>query len=378
MQKRLLNRRKGRALALMTLAFIIPGILLTMLLRSKPPIIMINEAGQQLSQARKLQSQITGVHLQPYLLAEAAFDSTMALWAQENERFYLVRDYSKVQGKAAEAKELAEKAILDSYSQMEIKGNELRARSRVLKAEMKEFQLNYGHLPYNHLYMNEFAETRLLFAEGVIACDKGDYDSASRKMKQVEETMSKLFARYEQMVRDYFERYPVWQRWNESTMEYSRRIHAVVVIVDKYSRECHVYSNGELQNSYKVELGPNWMGDKNHQGDRSTPEGLYSITSKKSGVATSYHKALLLDYPNPEDKKRFLSGLKAGTIPRDEKIGHSIEIHGMGGKGADWTDGCIALRNEDMDQLFSQCSKGTRVTIVGSLVNLEEIGLKPQ
>ena len=134
------------------------------------------------------------------------------------------------------------------------------------------------------------------------------------------------------------------------------------------TRRCLVYRNGALIHSFDVELGPNWMGPKRWEGDRATPEGNYTIAQMKSGTATRYHKALLIDYPNHEDKKRFRGDLEKGNIPGGrERMGHSIEIHGMGGKGSDWTDGCVALANQDMDLLYSLCEKGTRVTILGAL-----------
>ncbi|MEZ5072175.1 MAG: L,D-transpeptidase [Bacteroidales bacterium] len=79
-----------------------------------------------------------------------------------------------------------------------------------------------------------------------------------------------------------------------------------------------------------------------------------------------------MDYPNAEDTKRFRNNKKNGRIPGDAEIGGLIEIHGKGGKGSDWTDGCVALRNEDMDAVFAACPNGTRVTIVGSTRPLED------
>ncbi|MDD2279628.1 MAG: L,D-transpeptidase, partial [Bacteroidales bacterium] len=62
-----------------------------------------------------------------------------------------------------------------------------------------------------------------------------------------------------------------------------------------------------------------------------------------------------------------------GIIPRNSRIGGSIAIHGGGGRGIDWTEGCVALENNDMDKLFLLCSVGSPVAIVGSLVSLDKI-----
>jgi murein L,D-transpeptidase YafK len=115
------------------------------------------------------------------------------------------------------------------------------------------------------------------------------------------------------------------------------------------------------------------MGDKRHQGDQATPEGYYKITEKKDGTGTKYYKALLLNYPNEDDLKRFNLEKKKGTLRKSTDIGGSIEIHGNGGKGIDWTNGCIALKDSDMDVVYRISQAGTIVTIVGSLKPLEEI-----
>jgi murein L,D-transpeptidase YafK len=128
-----------------------------------------------------------------------------------------------------------------------------------------------------------------------------------------------------------------------------------------------------MQQVFSIELGSNWIGDKNQQGDKTTPEGLYKIISKKSDGETKFNKALLLNYPNEDDKKRFSINKKNGIIKPGANIGNLIEIHGEGGQGIDWTDGCIALKNDEMDILYTACPVGTHVTIVGSLRPLHEL-----
>jgi murein L,D-transpeptidase YafK len=79
-----------------------------------------------------------------------------------------------------------------------------------------------------------------------------------------------------------------------------------------------------------------------------------------------YHKALLLDYPNADDRAEFALARRRGEMPMSAGIGGFIEIHGEGGRGRDWTRGCVALTNADMDELFARVPIGTPVTIVGS------------
>jgi murein L,D-transpeptidase YafK len=139
------------------------------------------------------------------------------------------------------------------------------------------------------------------------------------------------------------------------------------------SRKCYIYLAGVKKYEFEAELGRNWVGDKIRMGDKATPEGMYKITNKLQGRATQYYKALAIDYPNAEDRERFSKAIERGDLPSSARIGNGIQIHGGGGKGVDWTEGCVALRNEEMDKIFNLVRVGTPVTIVGSLKEIDEI-----
>jgi lipoprotein-anchoring transpeptidase ErfK/SrfK len=70
--------------------------------------------------------------------------------------------------------------------------------------------------------------------------------------------------------------------------------------------------------------------------------------------------------------ERFKADISKGTLPVSSKIGGGIEIHGGGGKGVDWTEGCIALTNSEIEIIFNLAKVGTPVTIVGSMKNIGE------
>ena len=147
---------------------------------------------------------------------------------------------------------------------------------------------------------------------------------------------------------------------------WSRRTGKTALVVDKDAHQVVVYRGGRAFRVFDAELGWNNVGDKRAQGDGATPEGHYKITQMKGRGRSRYHKALLLDYPNAEDVRN-LDALKAsGAVPRGTRPGGLIEIHGDGGRGKDWTDGCVAVTNTQMDELFRLVAVGTPVTIVGS------------
>ncbi len=126
--------------------------------------------------------------------------------------------------------------------------------------------------------------------------------------------------------------------------------------MDKFARELRLYYDGKLVNTFEAEFGKNWIGDKKYQGDQSTPEGKYMVTKKKENGNTGYYKALLINYPNDEDKEQFKINKQKGLISPGRGIGGLVEVHGGGGKGADWTEGCFSLSNRDMGKLYSKCS----------------------
>ena len=75
----------------------------------------------------------------------------------------------------------------------------------------------------------------------------------------------------------------------------------------------------------------------------------------------------MLDYPNADDVARFRRLKRSGRVARGDDVGSLIEIHGHGGRKRDWTKGCVALDNDDMDSLVPRVRVGTRVTIVGTI-----------
>lgn len=158
----------------------------------------------------------------------------------------------------------------------------------------------------------------------------------------------------------------LWRSWIRQAIETSRMTGAASFVVVKEKHLLQVYKAGRLVRATPVDLGANSINQKSHAGDRTTPEGLYRITKKKGHGQSKYGLALLLDYPNAEDRRRFAAAKARGEITKRTGIGGLIEIHGEGGRGVDWTDGCIAPDNRDMEILFREAGVGTMVAIVGS------------
>jgi len=134
------------------------------------------------------------------------------------------------------------------------------------------------------------------------------------------------------------------------------------IVIEKSKRTMTLMSGGKVLKTYKVALGGQPVGAKQRVGDHKTPEGLYIVDQKKA--ASQFHRALHISYPNAHDKE---NARKLGVNP-----GGEVEIHGLGAKygwvGAahrqmDWTDGCIAVTNEEIDEIWPLVPVGTPVEI---------------
>jgi len=154
-----------------------------------------------------------------------------------------------------------------------------------------------------------------------------------------------------------------WTRAAEETIADSKKRGVTALIISKLERRLSVYKNGSLYRTFDVGLGFNGLADKRFAGDNATPEGRYRIIRKIP--SSLYYKALLIDYPNDEDRRWFAREKARGTIPGSVGIGGDVEIHGGGQDSL--TRGCISLDNDKMDELYSLVAVGTPVTIIGTL-----------
>jgi hypothetical protein len=165
-----------------------------------------------------------------------------------------------------------------------------------------------------------------------------------------------------------------WGEWARAGIEEARRTGKPALLVDKRAQMAVLWTKGGPARGFEVELGYNGLERKLRSGDGATPEGLYRVLKKKSRGQTKYYKALLLDYPNAEDKRRFREAKASGEVEKNISIGSLIEVHGDGGRGTNWTDGCVAVTNEDMDFLFQKLVVGSPVVIVGSYERIQDLG----
>jgi murein L,D-transpeptidase YafK len=134
------------------------------------------------------------------------------------------------------------------------------------------------------------------------------------------------------------------------------------VIVLKKERILQLVSRGEVIKSYKVALGGNPVGAKTQQGDHKTPEGLYVLDSRNAH--SQFYKSIHISYPNAQDRAE---ARKRGVSPGGDVFVHGL-ANGYGFLGAshrlkDWTDGCIAVTDQEMDEIWKAVADGTPIEI---------------
>ena len=145
---------------------------------------------------------------------------------------------------------------------------------------------------------------------------------------------------------------------------------SIFLKVMKAKNRLQVFYRGRLLTAYKCVFGPNHLDQKRCEGDRRTPEGTFTIQTCKDHL--KWDKFLLLDYPNDESRRLFEENKRKGVIPKSASIGGLVGIHGIWPLGDNviemkhnWTDGCVSLKNADVEELAKMVKPGvTKIMIV--------------
>lgn len=208
---------------------------------------------------------------------------------------------------------------------------------------------------------------RVQAVEALLRHQGGDFVTARAMAESVEEEAHAILDRGAKRASRFVDEAEIerWRRWLDETVEESRRERSTAIVVLKEKNELLLYQSGKVVRRYPVELGRKSLDRKLIEGDGATPEGRYRVVAKKEGAETIYHRALLLDYPTQEDLARLAEAKRRGQVRSDARPGGLIEIHGEGGRGWDWTRGCVAMTNKDIDDLWTRVGENVRVTIVG-------------
>ncbi len=138
---------------------------------------------------------------------------------------------------------------------------------------------------------------------------------------------------------------------------------ATAVLIDKSNRSLKLLNDGHTLREYQISLGKQPVGHKLYEGDQRTPEGRYVLDWRNEN--SKFYRSIHVSYPNARDRAR------ARRLGKDP--GGNIMIHGIPNlfhyapwlyTGKDWTDGCIAVTNTEMDEIWEMVEDGTPIVIL--------------
>lgn len=305
--------------------------------------------------------------LRDYENCEFEIESAKRVLYSEFEQPYFLRDFTYAKQKISEAQDNSLKLLTETAEQERITQNQYAENISKLEKILSNAKNLLSHTSNSTLARQRFASAEIYYKSAKRLYEEKRLVSAvkesSKGLKMAEKsvfTSKEILSRFldPDLIRK-------WLSWKQRAIVESRSVGSAIV-VNKEKHILELYKKGSLLRTFSVEIGANSTSQKFHAGDRATPEGYYHITAKKGRGQSKYYMALLINYPNNEDKVRFNTLKAKKELGSRSSIGGLIEIHGGGGQGFDWTDGCIALPDSEMEYLFKQVSVGTPVAIIGS------------
>ncbi len=139
-------------------------------------------------------------------------------------------------------------------------------------------------------------------------------------------------------------------------------LHADRVVVLKKERTLQLLHQGKVIKAYNIALGGEPIGPKSQQGDHKTPEGTYVLDSRNAH--SQFYKSIHISYPNAQDRA---SARRKGVSPGGDVFVHGLPNHygwiGASHRLKDWTDGCVAVTNQEIDEIWQAVPDGTRIEI---------------
>jgi len=334
--------------------------------RTDPPVFSRQSAERALEQARVADAD----RWAPGAL-EQAEQRMREAWTElrrQDVRIVFRRDYRPALAmlRTAETASLRASEQADSARRdaAELSERALSQARRLLN-ETSEFleTCRFGHTPAALV-----RRARVHVSEATSYDQRGEHALARLRAEQALLELREARSRMRSAVERFIDPHNLqrWRDWSRETVAWSRRTGQPAIVVDKDTASLTLFVGGRAVQRYPAEIGRNHLQAKLRAGDAATPEGRYNVISKKPRGHSKYHAALELDYPNAEDLSRFRQSKANGQLSSRDRPGALIEIHGHGGRGWDWTDGCVAVRDQEVEKLLDRVRLGTPVTIVGS------------
>jgi L,D-peptidoglycan transpeptidase YkuD (ErfK/YbiS/YcfS/YnhG family) len=343
-----------------TIPILLAGAWVLALQQRTPPLAAFQGALTSIGRARKAGAE---QHARK-LLNEAEQLLRLGEFAlkEQNASLWPFESYRHVDSLFRLSAQRANQAQQESLARRESQKHGVRTTFSAVELDYSNWRnrLRDGLAPMDCQRLLTAAGTNLDLARDLLI--RQHHAEAESLLQKTNSLLTELDKRYGSYRNQSAARLEHWRANVRETKEHSRATGQAAIIVDKTAHKLHLVQNGRVTRTYPCDLGYSSASEKQLSGDGATPEGMYKVTEVRQ--RSQYYKALLLNYPNNSDRERFKQNQREGNIPRRARIGGLIEIHGDGGLGKDWTEGCVAVSNTQMDELMRHAFKGMWVTIV--------------
>ena len=356
----MLRRKRWLIVVSILIPMLVAGGWILALQQRTPPLAAFQRALTSIDRARRAGAG----QLAPKLLAESNQLCRLGEFAlkQQNASWSPYISYRHVDSLFRLSAERANQALQETISRRESERHEVRTSFSSTEREYSGWHERFGDglAPMDCQRLLTAAGTSLDLARDLL--NRQHHAEAESLLQKTNSLLTELDSRYDAYLNQSATRLEHWRANVRETKEHSRETGQAAIIVDKTAHKLHLVQNGKVTKTYPCDLGYSSAREKRLAGDGATPEGMYKVTEVRRH--SQYYKALLLNYPNDSDRVRFRQNQREGNIPRRARIGGLIEIHGAGGLGKDWTEGCVAVTDAQMDDLMKYAFKGMWVTIV--------------
>jgi len=295
----------------------------------------------------------------------AALQAGQELLLAERTKFIWFRDYDAIAKVFRDVIEHGEKVRTTALTTKAREATDLTLQINKVAERLRVLRNLADDVKDKKLSTRSLSRAEILIDESRGHVKNGDWVKARRTISEASLNIDSMVKATRQLVSRFADSQQIshWRGQVANAINRSRASGGYLIVVNKLDRELSLYKSGQLVKSYPAGMGINYLNDKLYAGDRATPEGEYQIIRKLP--ASKYYKALLINYPNEEDQRRFALAKRNGQLSKNSRIGGLIEIHGGGTVGL--TYGCVALDDRHIQDLYNAVEVGTPVVIIGAL-----------
>ena len=251
---------------------------------------------------------------QQYKAYKAALRTGKDHFIVQESRFKWFRDYDSIRNEFRDILSKGNDLLADIEEQKRIKLTAIESRIDFFRSRIDTLKRLTALINEGRLSRKQLIGAELILNEAQLLAGRGNYPEAEKKLKVIPAYTESAMEAIAPILNRYANKDQIakWRTWVHDAIETSREKGIYAILVSKIDRKLVLYKAGVPYRTYSIGLGKNGFHDKLHAGDLATPEGKYFITKKLP--RSRYYKALLINYPNDEDRRAFSKARKNGSV----------------------------------------------------------------